>query len=1578
MKRQIIIFLIFILIGVVNSFAYVSNLINNDNIVDIGKVKPSENSVKKISKIPILTNPNLKQVPALVLNSERNIKNQATCVTDFLGHENCPNDMITCNSKIEYSNGYAQAHTKIVKLPKHYIYSHSNVALSKSASAVAGATVSQTLQCETGQPIDIKVFTEDLNFKINISNAKTGKTYYNANQVEVVDPGYDSKVNTFEVKIPYNSYFKNAKSTLDGKKKFKYVIVNKGIKIHYDKSAKFNTPVLVKVWVKEAGRAGSKKMGYSIKCFHKSVKKYCSYNYFKDDPKNPDNTCYNKYTYYTYSCPTDKNIYNKQWTGPHIATGGDCLGECGSYGCKCNSSTPPAKNCVRTNFICPVDKTKTCSLVPSSNPTSGVDNYKDNYIYALGNSIKHTRTITTDMTCPINWTLNKEKSICEETPNYKCSLNGFTYDKEKGKCVQITKCESGVKDPVTNKCLYKPNYKCKDSGYIYDEVLGKCKRPPYCDKGTFDIVSNKCKDSAKNVCPKDYTLNTIRHRCEKPMKDLINFTEHTGRLWVGKIGDNYLQGHCKIDNFYSKFKVNDKNLIEYFKVNYAKFDDYIGVVLNGKYTYVGPYGGNTLYVKKGKVVYTTGGKTGKCELKTSWSKSLDKDAKYALRNGVNNIDVKVEVTGGGEGYASFKFKFKGRNTIQCLDSKYCSVKYSNNCPSGYSYDNANDICYKDKPHANEDLINQVYWVNPVCSSSGIFDNSKNQCVYNASCPGDDSSVSFDKNNHVCTETVNPECEQNQDLITTTVAGFSKACINKIQCPHGSYLDSNNICSQEGNPTCPYGTNYNEKMKKCVQQAFCPTGYKIKDSKCVKDYSFYNYTCPSGWDKPVESGFDCKGNCGIWGCECNTQTPPANNCRKKTNQSYANAIVQKRPLIKHQVTGTLSPEEFGIKKDYKCGENCKYTVTKIIGQNNQLCFFKRNGQIGCFTVDGCMFKGVIDNGQFPITELQIGKPESTKNYSHYISLPHINKTLIAPDKDISCYANNMAFNTHSRYCEGTSNKINFKSGKWTMAGEDANWHILNNYTIEQTKNSSDPALLVSPFELGEGGTFQGDLKVTDTGDNDWIGLVFGFKDKDNYYYVSWTKNSDDWHPYAGFEFGEMKNGKKIILSMAAKNTGGWSPNKTYTLKIKYGPKYMYLYKNGKLILNYKNDNFKPKGGRVGFYNWSQRYVYFSNFKTISYPKCPSNYSYNERLGQCLKVESIPTQYIESTCNMYGHVGGIWVKNGIVSAVVDKDAKLNPLKDLYRENNIQDYNLNYYDPAQRIDFWDSYQDHYLGFIEFLKTVKPEDSKDKYKVKNPEVFAIAGNGFTAISPIGSYTYYVSSDKEGYGNMTAEKCQQIADKYNLTVVNQKNSGEIFLKISKFLTGNEIKGSTENPQCLYGNFDANIKKCINIPKGKPNVPICLHGKLNSAANMCIITPRCVLKDTHNIKDINKDDDAYRTIYSNKKQVFKCSKWTCKDHQCAKANCPSGYSGNLHNYFEVVGDNKCQSNVCDAMLPYYDFCGKKGPCPTGQEYISEDGKCFQLSCPKGSNFDPAKQKCVKSVCPPNTKISKDGIYCVKI
>lgn len=118
---------------------------------------------------------------------------------------------------------------------------------------------------------------------------------------------------------------------------------------------------------------------------------------------------------------------------------------------------------------------------------------------------------------------------------------------------------------------------------------------------------------------------------------------------------------------------------------------------------------------------------------------------------------------------------------------------------------------------------------------------------------------------------------------------------------------------------------------------------------VRNYSWYEYSCPAGYEGPFEKGFDCEGTKDV----CNSPILPQNNCKKpislnstyETNKTY-------RDLELHPVIGDVSIGDYGSYKDLICGNECNFNIKKITGENSDICFYKNNGFKECITVRGC--------------------------------------------------------------------------------------------------------------------------------------------------------------------------------------------------------------------------------------------------------------------------------------------------------------------------------------------------------------------------------------------------------------------------------------------------------------------------------------------------------------------------------------------------------------------------------------------------------------------------------------------------
>ncbi|HCJ7277506.1 TPA: conjugal transfer mating pair stabilization protein TraN [Vibrio cholerae] len=130
-------------------------------------------------------------------------------------------------------------------------------------------------------------------------------------------------------------------------------------------------------------------------------------------------------------------------------------------------------------------------------------------------------------------------------------------------------------------------------------------------------------------------------------------------LWIGKVGDNYWSGYCKIYEQYTRVQVTNPAAIVSATLEYAKWDDYMQV-------WVGKSG------QEQKVWQGPNGNfppetTGQCELSTSWERNPNTDVTQYFKN-VNPGDVvtfkiRVSVSGNGEGFGRIRIHYDPAKAI---------------------------------------------------------------------------------------------------------------------------------------------------------------------------------------------------------------------------------------------------------------------------------------------------------------------------------------------------------------------------------------------------------------------------------------------------------------------------------------------------------------------------------------------------------------------------------------------------------------------------------------------------------------------------------------------------------------------------------------------------------------------------------------------------------------------------------------------------------------------------------------------------------------------------------------------------
>lgn len=220
---------------------------------------------------------------------------------------------------------------------------------------------------------------------------------------------------------------------------------------------------------------------------------------------------------------------------------------------------------------------------------------------------------------------HKEKSECDEY-----------YDEKHSNCPAIQAVEIDAK--YTYRCTKKREDAIKT---CYSEITSmKCKNSQECDNG-----------------------GIIPGSVASDMKWEYNYPT----LTIGKTDGLYWGGHCAIYDRSTTFEIKNIKKLKEFKLVEMEFDDYLWVKVNGHTIFIGPHSGDRLEVKEWTAKYflldikhqgvtTNGHNTHACELygKGGEKRALDIDLLPYLKEGQNEIWMRVIVSGGGKGWIKIR------------------------------------------------------------------------------------------------------------------------------------------------------------------------------------------------------------------------------------------------------------------------------------------------------------------------------------------------------------------------------------------------------------------------------------------------------------------------------------------------------------------------------------------------------------------------------------------------------------------------------------------------------------------------------------------------------------------------------------------------------------------------------------------------------------------------------------------------------------------------------------------------------------------------------------------------------------
>jgi len=213
------------------------------------------------------------------------------------------------------------------------------------------------------------------------------------------------------------------------------------------------------------------------------------------------------------------------------------------------------------------------------------------------------------------------------------------------------------------------------------------------------------------------------------------------------------------------------------------------------------------------------------------------------------------------------------------------------------------------------------------------------------------------------------------------------------------------------------------------------------------------------------------------------------------------------------------------------------------------------------------------------------------------------------KTFSFIACALAFTTTSAFAETVP--VNLST--WSTPDSNGNWVVAaDNNSVTQTVNGQPTVFLNGLNQTSY--TIDGTWRVNTTGDDDFIGFVFGYQNPSQYYLLDWKQNRQNVGGIAeaGFRILKVDSDGAIpnsafwpatssaftLLDSNVGNSKGWKDNTTYSFNLDFFTtpgQFSVEVKQGNLTLwdtVVLDTSFTS--GQFGFYNYSQAQVQYSGF------------------------------------------------------------------------------------------------------------------------------------------------------------------------------------------------------------------------------------------------------------------------------------------------------------------------------------------------------------------------------------------------
>lgn len=334
---------------------------------------------------------------------------------------------------------------------------------------------------------------------------------------------------------------------------------------------------------------------------------------------------------------------------------------------------------------------------------------------------------------------------------------------------------------------------------------------------------------------------------EITLNDIIDYDSGTGmvtpcgpaclQLTLGQVGDNYWSGSCAYYEHNVAFNILRPDRINQATLINAKWDDWIQVWANNQHIWNGPYGTWT----------GTGGVPGSCELGTSWNQNPNVDFTSALSSaGIVNFRIRVEVTGGGEGYA------------------YAQINVDTSCQLEPDYITNSCNVYAQNPDCDlvEENVDGVLTYENY-SATGLIPIEQTQTIVGSSCSVPVTRDWFVKNrtyrcksnsNYDFTDALERQAYVTDNATTTTYQDRVKNPDNSYTVTNGSMQTLNEVVVEPCTQVCK-----TRRLRPANDVAH--TGVVMDDRSTANTWDFFYHECDSNNACPLGTGEQVVKSCG---------------------------------------------------------------------------------------------------------------------------------------------------------------------------------------------------------------------------------------------------------------------------------------------------------------------------------------------------------------------------------------------------------------------------------------------------------------------------------------------------------------------------------------------------------------------------------------------------------------------------------------------------------------------------------------------------------------------------------------------